>query len=59
MRMGGCSRMGLDDDFPIRQLLPVGLGFAAGLIGLSFPWENLCIIVYLRELHHFSVLQGE
>jgi hypothetical protein len=28
--------MGLDDDFPIRQVLPVGLGFAAGLAGLGF-----------------------
>jgi len=37
----------------------LGLGFAAGLIGLSFPLENLCIIVYLHELHYFSVVQGE
>jgi hypothetical protein len=34
--MDGCGWMGLDDDFPIRQALPVGLGFAAGLAGLGF-----------------------
>jgi len=28
--MGGCIRMNLDGDFPIRQALPVGLGFTAG-----------------------------
>jgi len=29
--------MGSDDDFPIRQGLPVELGFGAGLAGLGFP----------------------
>ena len=29
--MGGCIWMNLDDNFPIRQALPVGLDFAAGL----------------------------
>jgi len=32
--MDGCGGMDLDDDIPIRQL---GLGFAAGLVGLGFP----------------------
>ena len=31
--MGGWHRLGLDDDFQIRQVL---LGFVAGLVGLSF-----------------------
>ena len=35
--MDGCRRIGLDDDFPIRQALLVGFGFGAGLAGLSFP----------------------
>ena len=37
--MGGWQRMHLDDAFLIRHVLPVGLlglGFAAGLIGLGF-----------------------
>jgi len=25
--MGGCGRMGSDDDFPIRQVLPIGTRF--------------------------------
>ena len=35
--MDGWRRMGSDDDFPIRQGLPVELGFGAGLAGLGFP----------------------
>ena len=35
-RMDGWRWMGLDDDFPIRQALLVGLGFAAELVGLGF-----------------------
>jgi len=34
--MGGCVWVNLDDNFPIRQALPVGLDFAAGLAGLGF-----------------------
>ena len=36
--MGGWRRMGLDDDFPIRQVLLVGLGFWSSI-------EKLCIVV--------------
>jgi len=32
-RMGGWRRT--DDDFPIRQVLSVGLGFTVGLAGLG------------------------
>ena len=39
-RVDGCIRMNSDDDFPIRQALPVGLGFAPGLVGLGFPYEK-------------------
>jgi hypothetical protein len=35
--MGGWHRTGLDDNFPIRQVLSVGLGFTIGLTGLSVP----------------------
>ena len=35
--MGRCGRMGLDDDFQIGQVLPVGGQFATGLTGLCFP----------------------
>ena len=41
--MGGCSTMNLDDNFPIRQALPVGLSFAAGL---GFPEEIICYSRY-------------
>lgn len=38
-RMGGWRKIGLDDDFPIRQAAAswgFGFGFGAGLAGLGF-----------------------
>jgi len=39
--MGGWQGMGLDDAFPIRKAIPVGLApglsFGAGLVRLGFP----------------------
>ena len=44
--MGGCVRMYSDDDFPIRQALPVGFGFGA-------LEKKLCTTIYLHEHHSF------
>jgi len=49
--------MGSDDDFPIRQGLPVELGFGAGLAGLGFPEKRSYIIVHLYEFYPFIGLQ--
>ena len=44
--MDGWHMTGLDDNFPIRQALPVGVQFGARLAGLSFPEKDLCNILY-------------
>ena len=54
MRIDGWRRMGSDDDFPIRQGLPVELGFSPGLAGLSFPLKISCIIVYTIYLYELT-----
>jgi len=46
--MDGWCRMGLDDDFPIRQVLPVGARFcfwARWAWVLNFHSKKICIIV--------------
>ena len=43
----------MDDAFPIRQALPVGFGFGAGLARLGFPLKELYIIVDTINLHEF------
>jgi hypothetical protein len=35
--MDGWRRTGSDDDFPIRQVFSVGLGFTVGLAGPGIP----------------------
>ena len=35
-KMDGWHWFGLDDNFPIRQALPIGLGFVAGLVNIFY-----------------------
>jgi len=42
-RMGGWHKVGSDDAFPIRQALPVGLGFGTGFAGLGFH-RKFCVL---------------
>ena len=54
--MGGWGGIGSDDDFPIRQPLPLGLGFAA-----CWAWVfsakkcNIVDTVNFHAYHYFSV----
>lgn len=43
----------LDNNFPIRQALPVGVQFGARLARLSFPEKDLCNILYAINSHQF------
>ena len=43
--MDGWRRMGLDDDFPIRQVLPWGSVLLLGSLGSGFHSKKICIIV--------------
>ena len=56
--MGGWHKVGSDDAFPIRQALPVGLGFGTGFAGLGF-YRKFCVVdsIHLYELHPFLWLQ--
>jgi len=56
--MDGWRRMGLDDDFRIRQVLPVCSGsvLLLGSLGLVFHSKKTCITV--NAIHLYTFLKG-
>jgi len=58
--MGGWQGMGLDDTFPIRKAIPVGLAPEGSVLGLAslgsvFHRQKRCITVdtiYIHESYH-------
>jgi len=48
--MDGWQEILLDDVFPIGKVPANWAPFPTGLVGLSFSWENRCIIVNIVYL---------
>ena len=55
--MGGCGRMGSDDDFPIRQVLPIGSRFCCWAHWVRFfIFQNMYITSYNIFSHNISFI---
>ena len=60
--MDGCGRMGSDDNFPIRQVLPIGTRFccwAHWAWVFSAKLSNTVDTVNFYAYHHFFMAQGK